>query len=419
MKKNATFTKVILCLTVMSLLSISNILNAQDTEKPEKFDWLNISGFIANSVKYDTRQTVYAREGELLLYPKPVELDENGVDKNDFGRLNMFNLHSRMAFSMTGKDVNGFKISAKLEFDFFGVTNDNPAVARIRHAFVKVSKDQYGFIFGQTWHPTFFVDCYPEVIAWGAAVPTQPFSRAPQVRFFYTPSKELEVSLSALSQRDFSNHGPNGASGDYLRNSGIPEMQFSIVSRLNNGISMGAGVGYKTIVPRLLTDSLIAEKESISSYNLSGFLKYKNDNFYIKAHGIYGENLSNLLLIGGYGVESIDVATDARTYENYRSIAFWGETEYKVNNFGFGFFLGYVVAPDNKNRSAINYGLGTNIESLIRWSPRVVYKNGNLKFGLELATTTANYLDQTLNGTLVAAHAATDYRYIFTTQFYF
>lgn len=404
----------------ITLIWNTQFLIAQSENSGQRFEWLSISGFVSNSVKYDTRQTEYAREGELMLFPKPVELDKNGKDKNAFGRFGMYNIHSMMSFGMKGKELYGFKTSAKLEFDFFGSANSNMATARIRHAYMKIQNNTFGVILGQTWHPTFFIDCFPEIIAWGAAVPAHPFNRSPQIRLIYTPSTQFELSVSAVSQRDYTSSGPAGSSGDYLRNSGLPEFQFSIVSRLNNGFAFGTVVGYKTLVPRLLTDSLIAVKETISSYNLSGFVKYKTAHWQAKAHAIYGQDLSNLLILGGYGVDSINITNDVRTYKNYEAYGLWGETEYSLGDFSFGFFIAYVESPGNRRKNLkFNYGFNTSIESLIRWSPRIVYKKENLKFGLELSATTANYLDQTLKGMLIPANKATNYRLVFTSLFNF
>ncbi|MBS2100211.1 hypothetical protein [Carboxylicivirga linearis] len=392
---------------------------AQETPKKEKFDWLNISGFISHSVKYDSRQTVNAREGEFLLYPKPVVKDELGNDVNAFGKLQMFNLHSRMRFSMTGFKFNGFQTSGVLEFDFFGTTDANSSTARLRHAFIQLKNDKIGFLLGQAWHPTFITSCFPGIIAWGAAVPIQPFSRAPQFRFTYTPSSKVELSLSALSQRDFSDRGPNGASGEYLRNAGIPEFQARLITSFENGIMAGVVGGYKTIAPRLKTDTGLAHKETASSYNIGGFAKYSNNRFLFKCYGTYGENLTNLLLIGGYGVKSIDPETDYRTYENSETLALWSEVEYKINEWSAGFFVGHVAAPDHENKPDVYYGFANDLTSLTRWSPRIAYSKNKLKLGVELATTTVNYADMQQNDQFIASHNITNYRYLFTTIYKF
>ena len=249
----------------------------------------------------------------------------------------------------------------------------------------------------------------------------QPFNRSPQIKVTFKPIKGLSISAAAISQRDFSNSGPNGTSGEYLRNAEIPEVQLQLKSKLGENFMLGAIAGYKTISPRLVTDSLIANKELISSYNLSAFAKFKTDNFYLKFHSIYGQNLNNLLMLGGYMVNEIDVSNDARTYKNLSVFSIWSEMEYSFNNLSLGFFAGFVEAPDNKN--AVDnqhvYGLGTNISSIYKWSPRIVYKKNKLKFGLELAATTANYLDQTINDVSIPAHEVTNYRTIFSTILFF
>lgn len=403
-------------------LFLTVAIAAQEDSVKSKFDWLELSGFISHSVKYDTRQSVTAREGEIYLYPKPIELDKYGQDKNDFGRLQMFNFHSRMKWKVKGPKLGSFKTSGTLEFDFVGTTNELSAIARLRHAFVSISGDKLDILVGQYWHPTFITECYPEIVAWGAAIPLQPFNRSPQIRLTYKPGPNLSIAAAAVSQRDFANSGPNGSSGDYLRNSGLPELQLQFISKLGDHFMFGATGGYKTIVPRLTTDSLIAHKETISSYNVSAFAKIKTDNFFLKLHGIYGQNLNNLLLLGGYMVDEVsDVNNDYRTYKNLSVFALWSEIEYKINNWGLAFFGGVVNAPDNKDAigNANVYGLGTNISSLYKWEPRITYQKSKLMFGLELAATTAEYLEHQVNGITIPANSATNYRIIFLTMLKF
>ncbi len=409
---------ILLSLTISGV----NPLAAQEAGS-SKFDWLDISGYINHDVKYDSRQAVVARDGELFLYPKAVVEDAYGEDLNGNGRLQMFNIDARMRFTMTGPEWHGFKTKGVIEGDFFGTTTVTESTLRLRHAFVQLQKDKVGIILGQTWHPAFFAECYPGVLAFGASVPLHPLNRAPQVRFTYTPSERLALSASILSERDFTSTGPAGSSGEYLRNSGVPDMQLKVIAKPTETITLGAVGGYMIIAPRIVTEANVAHKETLGSYNMSAFAKYKTEHFYFKLHGFYGQNVNRFVMLGGYAVDQItDVTNDFRTYKNINTASVWSEVEYNTNNWYFGLFGGYMALDGNADLSTAVYGLGaSNVESLYRWSPRVAYKFKKLQFGLEVMATTANYMAHTdaASGIAVSAHAATSYRYLFNTMFYF
>ena len=73
----------------------------------------------------------------------------------------------------------------------------------------------------------------------------------------------------------------------------------------------------------------------------------------------------------------------------------WGEVHTNDPNLQFGIFGGYL--KNNGTKDAMSdasnpvYGLGTNIESLFRVSPRVVFISNKTKIAFELEYTSAAY----------------------------
>ncbi len=88
-------------------------------EKEKKFG-VKFSGFIKSDLYVDSRQTVDARLGHFLLYPKNEDLDENGEDINASPKLNFLSIQTRLTLKITGPDALGAKTSGLIEGAFFG-----------------------------------------------------------------------------------------------------------------------------------------------------------------------------------------------------------------------------------------------------------------------------------------------------------
>ncbi|NJO91624.1 MAG: hypothetical protein HC831_23665 [Chloroflexia bacterium] len=234
------------------------------------------------------------------------------------------------------------KTSGAIEFDFLGTNEGAVNLIRLRHAYLKLASERVEWLMGQYWHPMFVPECFPMVMSWGASVPVHVLSRNPQLRFTYKPSEKISLMTSILSQRDFVSSGPDGNSSEYLKNSQIPEVQFQLMTKPSEKLIAGFTAGYKTLVPRLVTDSNYVYKETISSYNFNLFSRYIGDKFDLKLQGIYGQNLNSLLLIGGYAVSEINQQYDQRKYVNLHTFSVWTELIFKLNSIKLGLFAAYT-----------------------------------------------------------------------------
>jgi len=367
-------------------------------------------GFVNSEVMHDSRQVKYGREGEVLLFPLDKKLDATGKDENSYGELSMFNFHTRLQAAVTGPQIGKFKSSALIEGDFLGSTDAAPNMLRLRHAYFKLTSAKTEFLIGQYWHPMFVAECFPDIVGWNVGLPVHVLSRNPQIRFSYMPSENFKITVAALSQRDFVSAGPASATDNtstnssvYIKRSNIPDMQLQMIVKTSPTHTMGITGGYKVIAPRILAvDSSKVQNnnlETIGSFNLNAFSSLKTAKFSWLVEAIYGQNMSNFNMLGGYAVKTVD-ANDRRTYEatNVRSI--WTDFAYNVTpKFKLGVYAGqtknlgskHEVFIDNKTNAPIYFGLGNNIDHLYIIAPRATYTVKRVKFALEWFRETAAY----------------------------
>lgn len=371
---------------------------AQDKKDEIK---VNFSGFIKYNAYYDTYKSVHTRDGDIYLYPLRENLDDDNNDLNANPEFNMLTAQSRVRVKASGASAFGAKINSLIELDFYGINGSLVRTPRIRHAFVNMNWGSTQLLFGQTWHPTFAVECFPQVISMGAALPFNPLNRAPQVRLTHKLSDEI-VGLVSLSS-----HGDMRTPGDAnaQKNAVLPDIHGQI-KYVTDNFTIGATAGYKLLKPRLsYTDTLgntHGTDKTIGSFDVAAFTKIKMSDLTVKLYGIYGQNLGAYTMIGGYGAASAtnidgngaDYDNDY-DYVNINTMAIWGEIMYKIDNIGLGFFGGY-----SKNlgvKDDIYYRIGAaradNIDNILRISPRVTFTSGKMMFGVEYMMTSATYRD--------------------------
>ncbi len=416
------------------LFSIALLLGLTCFAQEKKFG-IKFSGFVKNDMFFDTRQTTAAREGHFLIYPNPEILDDAGDDINAGLNYNFLAVQSRLSGKITGPDAFGAKTSGVIEGDFFAQLNDNINLFRMRHAFVKLNWEATQLLFGQYWNPMFVTGCYPGTVSFNTGCPFQPFARNPQVRLTKYLG-DLQVTVAALGQRDYASRGANGASSQYLRNSGIPDMHIQIHysksdEEAQTDFLFGVGGAFKQIVPRLQTDVGYKTDETVSGMSFMGFLKYKMPILTFKLEGVYGENLADVLSISGFAVEKIkDIPKNYVSYLPLSTMSFWGDIHTNGENFQFGIFAGY-----SKNLGAANdvtgpvYGLGVaglgknndeGIEYMYRISPRLVFNSNKLRFALEGEYTGASFGN--LDAKAVPSNNTTqvaNMRLLFATYYFF
>lgn len=378
---------------------------------------ISFNGFVKTDVMFDSRQSVTVREGHFLLYPENKVRDNNGEDINERGSLNMLSIQSRLTGKITAPDALGAKISGCLEGAFFGHSNGDINGFRLRHAFVKLDWGKHEVIVGQYWHPMFIPEVFPGVVSFNTGVPFQPFSRNPQVRYIYKPS-QFSFSFTASSQRDFSSMGPVGSSSDYLRNSALPMLNMGI-KFISGNIVLGAGVDYKSLLPQTVCSLNYKSDETINSTSFIAYGKISEGELTIKAEGILGENNYDLLMLGGYAVESTHSATGVQAYTNIKIVSAWTDISYG-SDLEAGLFIGYTKNNGSDNIiTGSYYSRGSNIKEVFRISPRMILNEGNVKFAAELEYTSAAYGTPDTYGKVNDAEALSNLRFLFSTYLSF
>jgi hypothetical protein len=354
-------------------------------------------GYVSYEVVYDTYRSVDTRDGQLYLFPKKPTFDVNGNDINKRSKLNMLSLQSRFGFRVSGPDAFGAKTSAVLEADFFATQQDYARLLRVRLASMWLKWETTELMMGHHFHPMFVLDCAPGTISFGAAAFFHPLNRAPQIRVTQKVASNLTASLSFLMHGYHSAAGPN----DQQRNSGLPDSQFQL--RFNPGnFLLGVTAGYKFLSPRDITNGGVATTKNVGSYNIQGFSKLTTDAVIIKVEGLIGENLSNYVMLGGYGALGTDTEENPfdwnadYDYANLKTLSLWTDIESNSKVWKVGFFGGYVENLGSSDPFLPIAGLSrwTDVHYVFRVSPRVSYHSNNFSLGFEWAYYSAVYTEE-------------------------
>jgi len=409
----------ILIFSVLVMLFASNTSNAQDDEKLS----VKISGHVSAESIFDTRQTVTAREGDVLIFPEKKLLDANGEDINAKSNFNMFNIHSRVKLSITAPSFLNAKVSGMIEGDFAGSANDKIGLFRLRHAIVKLNWKHSELLTGQYWHPMFTLEAFPQVVSWNAALPYFPLERCAQIRYSYSETENSKFSFTASTQLDFKSTGPIGPSTDYMRNSAMPELNATYVLGLKSKFLIGANVGYKTLKPQLsylVGTTKFKSEESLGSYHLSLFSKIKIVKTEVRLGAFYGQNLYDFVMLGGYGVSGVNSKGEP-TYTNIATGSYWLDFDSGLlgKKVDLGLFAGYTknYGSDKPITGAV-YARG-DVDSSFRISPRIVYGIGNVKFRGEVSYDVATYGTPDANYKVQNTYNVSNTRFLLATTLHF
>lgn len=379
------FTKTIL-LVIVILFSLKTF--AQEQPKP-KFEFKPY-GFIAYDLFVDTYKSNDSRDGESYLYPLEPKFDKNGRDINKRTMLEMTSFTSRLGLKIAGPDVLGAKSSGQFEMDLMGTKQDYVQLFTLRHAFLNLKWEKSDLIIGQTWHPIIVNEVIPNTVSFGAGVPFHPLNRSAQMRYTYHVSSLFRLTAAAVFYGGHKSTGPV----DAQRYSGKPNVHFQLSVGNRKEFIAGFSAGYKWLTPRMITDSLFKTSETIGSYDVNAFVMFKPASTSIKAEVIYGQNLSYLSMIGGYGMKTgTNNSEGDYEYTNLKTVSTWCDIQQDFDKWSLGIFAGYqkLLGADDKYTSIKDFTRDEKLSHIIRVSPRVVYKADALSFGLEFTLTKAVY----------------------------
>lgn len=425
-----TFKKIL----TFSLLSLSISLSAAEPA----ISSLKFYGYVGNEFFFNSRQNVEMVDGAILLFPKPVSPNTAGQDLNSTPQAEMLSVNSRLGLDINGTPILGAKSSGKIEADFAG-TGATFFVLRIRQAYLKLNWDKTELLLGQTWHPL-FGNVSPTTPSSNGGAPFQPFNRSPQLRVKQNLSKTLSVTAAALYEMQYASQGPLGTLNCYLKNAIAPDLFVGLENKTSHWTT-GGGIDFKTLKPDAMNSA------TISSLSATAYAQYVKNKLQLKAKLTYGENLSDQLMLGGYGVNKYSAdSTTVLSYTNFKNMNGWFNIVYG-SKFQVGLLLGAsenlgtsedLAVSKNKKFTTYGYGFYDNsvlnsnlkktdatyldqqiLDKLYRIAPHVSYNLPNLKFAIEYDFTTASYGKLKVDGTSETPYRATNNRVLASVNYIF
>ena len=347
-------------------------------------------GFVKFTAWFDSRQVDGNRDDLMLFYPLNRNIGQDGKDLNARHSMNFSAMSTRAGIRLGGPDAFGAKATALIEADYTGAGATMSNTFRLRHAYLNLRWNNTELLVGQYWHPMFVPEVFPDLYSLNTGAPFQPFIRNPQISFrYYAGKQRFEASL--LTQRDNTSDGPLGRSPVYLKNAALPNIHLQWQFK-EDALVIGAAYDYKRIMPIISTGMLVSTRETVEGHSFMAFAKTGTKDWNWRFKAIYGQNLTEHLLLGGYAERAIQPATGIKTYTPTNHLFLWSELCFEYQQFHYGLFAGYAknYGTSHPNRG-IYFAKGHNIDQLMRFSPIISYQSGPVKLAGELEYTRAYY----------------------------
>ena len=183
----------------------------------------------------------------------------------------------------------------------------------------------------------------------------------------------------------YTSTGPAGASADYMKYGGVPELYLGYNFKSGNYLSR-IGVDYISIKPY--------KNETSRCSNLSYYMydEYIGTNWNFKNKLTYAKDGSHFNMIGGYGVSGND--SDGKSYSSTYNISDWFSVQYKGGKLRPALYLGYIKLFGTDDEIIGDFWVknsASNINRMYRIQPELVYNMGKVAFGLEYMLTAVQY----------------------------
>lgn len=377
-----------------------------------------IYGQVRADLFYNSRANEESVDGLFYNYPKDYNYDAAGEDLNAQAQGNMYMLYSRLGIDLKGPKLGDATTSAKIEFDFRG-SGTTLSLIRLRHAYLNLNWGSSSLLVGQTWNPL-YGDVAPQILNLNMGAPFQPFGRAPQVRYRYNAAG-IQVTAAALWQSQYLSNGPDGKSNKYIKNSLVPEFYFGVDHKTSNFI-VGAGVDVLSLVPRTqatVDGNVYKVSERITTVSGEVHVKYTSPLWYVAAKSVLGSNLTQVSMVGGYGVKAVDTTTGEQQYSPNRNSSSWVNVVYG-KKWKAGIFAGYMKNLGTDDAVSKMYGTGTNVDQLLSGSVELTYNLPHWKIGVEYNHTKAWYGSLNgENGKIVDTHDVANNRLVASVLYMF
>ena len=354
------------------LLLLTGITIMDLTAQEKKFE-IEFHGFVGVDAIHDSRASKTVRHRHLLLYPLAASLNEEGHDLNNRGEFDIDAAHSRFSLHIKGPDINGITTFAMMEGDFSGGLPGTDADFQMRHAYIQFGYKKIGLIAGQTWHPFFIPENYPQTINAGVGVPIHPLNRNPQLRFIYKPTENLELSATILEQNGFRSAGFSKGTEE----AELPEFALQMKARGTGPLWASLTAGYKTLAIPYDID-LQEEPTTMGSFHFSASLRVKTGPMVLRGGTVYGGNLTEHVMPGGVG-RVISSTSQHPEYKPLNTGSYWFDMGTNSKTWDPGFFIGYLKNYGASEIIEVINALGrdANIASVLVFSPRLRYLIGS------------------------------------------
>jgi len=393
--------KFIIAAIMFCAISQMNEAKSQSVQKDESENKIKykFGGYVELKAYYDDYKSKTTRNQMIYLYPLAPEYNM-GRDINKYSTLNASVFASRLNFSVTGMEFLNAKVNTFIEADFNGSSQATIYMLNIRHAYINMDWGNSSLLMGQTDHLTLVNEVTASTLAFIAGYPFNPLNRSIQLRYTYSPAKNIKLLAAAHMYTAHKSLGPEDAQA----NAKIPDLQFQIKLGDPQKTFGGITAGYKFLKPVIYDYQHNNDAPTMGSFNIGAFLRTNvEDKILFKTWASYGKNMTMLGQLGGYLMQWSEHSSIK--YESIGAISWWQDTEVNLKgNFKAGVFAGYQTRLNSAGK--ITYGINpeTLRDQKLLWfgkvSPRLTYNISN-KFilGVEYSRTTAMWAKE-LNGKL-------------------
>jgi hypothetical protein len=398
--------KISLLACMLAMSSLASIAQEKKEEKKEEVKpaaaapapAVVIGGFVRADFIWDSRKSAQVREDHLNLYPLDEAKDASGKDLNAVPQSNFHSIVSRINLKITGPNAFGAKTSGFFEGDFFGNFDGSIGLFRLRHANLTLDWDKTKLTMGQSWYPQFIPECFPGVANFSTGILFNPFGWVPQAKLTKSLNKNVSFAFTMYKDREFTSVSATGVQNEPVVNSVLPTLHGNL--QLKKGkVLAGVGLEYRSLRPRTIItggtpSQTVANEGKVNSTTLNAYAKITGKKATVKAYGLLGQDVTHLVMLGGYISQA-----DGAINENYlptNTNSAWFEILSNNPKVAPALFLGYTVnngaKEDGKNAYARGVTLDKrSVKDVTRVAGRIDFKQGKVRISPELEYTSANW----------------------------
>jgi len=353
---------------------------AQQKESPVE---ISVYGFVAVDVGHNTRGGRTIRNERIYLFPWP-DVDRAGNPLSTKGNFEIDAAHSRFGINVKGPSVGGLSVSGLIEADFLGDARASDSNFRLRHAFLRIGHGNFILLAGQTWHPFFITENFPQLVNSSAGVPIHPLIRNPQLRLSWKPNANMELIAALIEQNNFRTAGYTRGTEQAI----MPEVLLQLKLGGTGPLWGALSAGYKTLA---IPETITRQHVTVSGFHSQASIRYTSEGLTARAGAIYGQNLSEMAITGGTG-RVIGSPDENPEFALLATATAWVDINRRSNSWDPGIFAGYMQALGTSREVVVIDALSfhPDVNNVVKIAPRIRHHlNSNTWIGLEYMLTSA------------------------------